>query len=342
MSRFTLYVPKVTAGYEKKVSPENQKLVQEFVMYCRSTDKAPQTISQYENWLKIFFCWNADNNGNAFFPAIKKREFVNYFGYLEEHEYSPNRICALRAVLSSLSSEIELLDEDKYPEFHNQIRGLETIHKNPVRQKTVISEDQLRHILSSLVDAKDYQIACYVALLCSSGCRKAEAIQMKASFFTEKNEVFGGFMYKTPIVRAKGRGKAGKRISKYVIKDIFKPYFDLWMNERARLGVVTDALFVHETGKKRKVYEPASINTVNYFASVVGQRFNMDFYAHCLRHYFATYLKGKDLPDDVVTEIFSWASTDMVKVYDDTPKEQKLSRYFGPEGIKGPDDGQKE
>ena len=140
---------------------------------------------------------------------------------------SANRIASLKSVLSSLSSEIELLYEDMYPNFHNQLRGLEPIHISTIREKTVLSTEQINNILSGLVEKKEYQVACYLALLCSSGSRKSEMLQMKPEFFGEDREVFNGYMYCTPSIRSKGRGKQGKIIKKYVIKESFLPFFKL-------------------------------------------------------------------------------------------------------------------
>lgn len=140
---------------------------------------------------------------------------------------SPKRIASLKSALSSLSNEIESMDGDIYPNFHNQLRSLEPIHLAPVRTKTVISDEEVEKILTGLVEKQEYQLACYFALACASGSRKSELLQMKPSFFTEETEVFDGYMYSTPEIRSKGRGKQGKIIKKYVIKELFKPFFDL-------------------------------------------------------------------------------------------------------------------
>ena len=71
---------------------------------------------------------------------------------------SANRIASLKSVLSSLASEIELLYEDEYPTFRNQLRGLEPIHIETVREKTVLSDEQINNILQKLVEDKQYQI----------------------------------------------------------------------------------------------------------------------------------------------------------------------------------------
>lgn len=324
MSRSTVYNNNLTDNWDK-VRIENQNLVRDFLKYLKSLDKSPQTIHQYESWLKVFFCWNYNENGDKFFIELKKRDFVYYFGWCRELGMSANRVASLKSVLSSLSSEIELLYEDEYPSFHNQLRGLEPIKITTVRPKTVISNQEMIKILEGLVEAKEYQVACYLALACSSGSRKAELLQMKPEFFTEQTEVFDGYMYCTPEIRSKGSGKRGKILKKYVIKEMFKPFFDLWMEERKKLGIDIDSLFV--TFKNGK-YEKATISTANSFAAKISRMFNIDYYTHSSRHFFCTLLKRMKLPDDVITLIIGWASSDMLKIYSDISEEEILGEFF--------------
>lgn len=330
MGRSTVYNDYLTKDWEH-VGSRNKKIVKEFIQYCKSNDKSPQTIYQYEEWLKVFFCWNYRENEDKFYIDLKKRDFVNYFGYLRDLGHSPNRIASLKSALSSLSNEIELMYEDLYPNFKNQLRGLEAVHITTVREKTVLSNDDIDKILEKLINNGSYQTACYLALLCSSGSRKAEMIQMKTSFFTEEHEVFEGYMYKTPKIRAKGRGKRGKMISKYVIKPFFKPYLDKWLEERAEKDIQSEYLFV---AKEKGEYIPATISTANAFAREISKILDGDFYNHCARHYFCTLLKSMKLPDDIIVEIFQWSDSSMVKVYDDTPMDAKLNQWFGKDGVK--------
>jgi len=324
MGRSTVYNNNLTDDWSK-VSSENQNLVKDFIRYCKSNDKSPHTIKQYEEWLKVFFCWNYKENGDKFYINLKKRDFVYYFGWCRDLGMSANRIASLKSVLSSLSSEIELLYEDEYPNFHNQLRGLEPIKISVVRPKTVISNADMIKILEGLVDAKEYQTACYLALACSSGCRKAELLQMKPGFFTEAAEVFDGYMYCTPEIRTKGSGKRGKILKKYVIKEMFKPFFDLWMDERKQLGIEVDSLFVT---CKNGQYLPATISTANSFAAKISKMFNIEYYTHSSRHFFCTSLKRMKLPDDVITMIIGWSSSDMLKIYSDIPEEEVLEDFF--------------
>ena len=324
MGRKTVYNHNLTANYEN-VSEQNRKLVTDFLKYAKSLDKSPQTIHQYEEWLKVFFSWNYDENDDTFFINLKRRDFVYYFGWCREHGMSANRIATLKSVLSSLSTEIELLYEDVYPSFHNQLRALEPVHIAPVRQKTVISDADMADILQKLVDKGEYQVACYLALACASGSRKAELLQMRVDFFVPEREVFNGYMYCTPEIRTKGRGKQGKMIKKYVIKELFDPFLKLWLAKREELGITSPFLFVTKHGKD---YVQATIATANNFANKVSKLFNIDYYAHSSRHFFCTYLKRMKLPDDVITQIFGWANSDMIKIYSDIPADEVLGEFF--------------
>lgn len=334
--RSTIYNDNLTQDWDN-VSDKNKKLVKEFMQYCKSTDKSPMTMNQYEQWLRVFFCWNYKENGDKFFIDLKKRDFVYYFGYLRDLGMSSNRIASLKSALSSLSSEIELLCEDLYPNFRNQLRGLEPVHITAVREKTVVSGDKLEEMLSTLVEKKEYQLACYLALVCSSGSRKAEMLQMKPEFFVPENVQFEGYMYCTPKIRAKGRGKQGKMIHKYVIKDAFDPYFELWMKEREKLGIKCDSLFVTNVNGE---WKNANVSTANHFAKQISTMFNIDWYSHSGRHYFCTLLKSLGLSDDIVRIVFSWASVDLVRVYDDTPVSDKLFEHMVALGKKAQKDSE--
>ncbi|MBO7691883.1 MAG: site-specific integrase [Methanobrevibacter sp.] len=327
VGRSTVYNANLTNDWEK-VRKENQKLVQDFIKYSKSCDRSPMTLKQYQEWLKVFFCWNYKENEDKFFIDLKKRDFVYYFGWCRDLGMSANRIASLKSVLSSLSSEIELLYEDEYPNFHNQLRGLEPIKISTVRPKTIISDEEMIKILQTLIDLKEYQTACYLALACASGSRKAELLQMKVSFFTQDAEVLKGYMYCTPEIRTKGSGKKGKMIKKYVIKEIFKPFLDLWIAEREKLGIKLDDLFVT---KRDGEYVKATVSTANSFAAKISKIFNIEYYTHSSRHFFCTYLKNLDLPNDVIVQIVGWSENSgdsMVAIYDDTDKNLKIEKYF--------------
>ena len=97
------------------------------------------------------------------------------------------------------------------------------------------------------------------------------------------------------------------------------------MEQRKELGIDNEYLFVTKKGGE---YVPANTSTANSFAAYISKLYKIDYYNHSGRHYFCTLLKSMDLPDDVIVQIFSWAGSDMIKIYDDTPAEEKLSKFF--------------
>lgn len=327
MARKTVYNDDLSKEWQI-VNKKNQKLLNEFIRYCISNDKSPQTCSQYESQLKVFFCWNYRENEDKFFVDIKKRELVNFFGWGREVGWSPCRLASLRAVLSSLSNYIErILDED-YPSFRNIVKVLEPIHLEAVREKTIIDKDDIMAGIEKLVSMGEYQYACFLALLFSSGMRKSEAAQMKVSYFTtEKRVVFNEMAYETPKIRTKGRGARGKQVPRYVFRETFDKYLGLWIEERLKLNIELDELFLVKSGTGE--YKPARAQNFSHWAQKIGKLIGIQsLYCHSLRHSFTTYLKRVGYPTDVVQKIQSWSSADMVSRYDDRSESEELDAFF--------------
>lgn len=327
MARKTVYNDDLSKEWQI-VNKKNQKLLNEFIRYCAANDKSPQTRAQYESQLKIFFCWNYRENDDKFFVDIKKRELVNFFGWGREIGWSPCRLASLRAALSSFSNYIErILDED-YPTFRNIVKVLEPIHIEPVREKTVIDKDDIMAGVEHLVELKEYQYACFLALLFSSGMRKAEAAQMKVEYFTSGAEiVFGGIAYKTPKIRTKGRGSQGKQVPRYIFRESFDKYLKLWLEERERLGIKNGELFVIKDNCGK--YQAAQSYNFTHWAAKIGDLIGVEsLYCHSLRHAFTTHLKRRGFSTDVVQKIQHWGSADMVTRYDDRSETEELDEFF--------------
>ena len=189
-----------------------------------------------------------------------------------------------------------------------------------------MTKEEMQSCLDKLVEQGKYQIACYFALLVSSGMRKSEAIQMKVSFFEEKNKVLNGLFYFTPFIRTKGKGEKGNPLQKYIAVKMFQPYLDLWLKERKEKGIQSEWLFVtYKDGN----YEPAAVSTVNSWANKIGKITGLDYYNHSSRHFFTTYMKEQGSDDATIQNLVGWASLDMVRRYDDHTNEQQLESQLG-------------
>ena len=335
MSRTTKRTSTFSEELWAQVDQENKDLLNEFREYKISTDKSAQTVYQYTAVLKLFFCWNVEHNANKVFVDIKKREFVRFFSYMtNELNASPNRIKTVRAIISSFSNFIEnILDED-YEGYRNNVKKIETVAVEPVREKTVLTQEQVDTCLEKLVELGKYQAACFMALACASGARKAELLRFKANWFTDDNIVFG-CLYKTPEkITTKGRGSRGKLLYKYVFVQQFKRYYDLWMEERKRLGIDSEWLFVSRTPEG---YRQAQISTASVWARTIESVLGCDFYFHSLRHFLISQLRAKKLPDPVIIELIGWNKASggaMISIYDDNEAMDSFADYFDENGIK--------
>lgn len=332
MGRTTTYNNVVTDELWESVNKDNKLLLEDFIDYKRSSDKSPNTLYQYNNVIKLFFVWNLLNNDNKFFVDMKKREFIRFFNYMvTELKASPNRIITVRATLSSLSNYIvDILDEE-YEGYRNIVSKIETVSKTLVRQKTILTQEQIDNCLHKLIENDKPQIACYLALAIASGARKAELLRFKCDYFKDENIVFG-CMYKTPEeIKTKGRGSRGKMLYKYTFVKQFKPYFDIWMNYRKENNIDSEWLFVI---KREDGYSQAEVHNSDNWASLITKYLGFDFYFHSCRHFWCTELKRQNLPDDVIKELQGWNSVEMCSIYSDVSVEETLANYFDENGVR--------
>lgn len=195
-----------------------------------------------------------------------------------------------------------------------------------MREKTVLSDEQVELLLNTLVERKEYEKACAIAICAYSGMRKAELLQMRMEYFDESHLEFG-CLYKTDKIRAKGRGQLGKQINKYIMKKVDK-YIDLWSAERERLGIESEWVFVKKC-KDGCVKRESVDNWTDEFSEIVGE----DFYFHSLRHYVCSNLSANNLPAEVIREFFQWESVEMIKIYNDNSAVDDFDKYFSVDGV---------
>jgi len=314
-----------------QISKENTNLIKQFIEYLKATGKSTTTIHAYTNDLYLFFVWNLQNNDNKFFVDFTKRDVMRYQSFLiGDLELSSNRIRRRKATLSSLSNFIESMMDDIYENYKPIINKIPSPPKQEVREKTVLEEEQIEKLLNYLVENKQYQKACVLALAISSGARKSELLRFKVSYFTEKNIIYNS-LYKTPEkIKTKGKG-TGKFINKYVIVAQFKPYLDLWMKQREELGITSDELFMT---KREGKWKPLQITGIDSYAETFSKILGLDFYWHACRHRFTTAMCKCNIPASIIKDVVGWESVSMVDIYDDTEVDDELGKYFDADGIK--------
>lgn len=315
----------------KQVNPENMQLLEDFLDYLKSIQRSETTRNAYKNDLEIAFVWNLQHNNNIFFCDWTKRNVVKYQNWLvNENENSPARVRRLKAALSSLSNFIEVVLDAEYPNFRNIINKIESPSNQPVREKTVLTAEEVEDILTSLVEEKRYKMACFVALAAYGGRRKSEICRFKVSDFSDENLVCGGSLWKSSPIRTKGRGANGRSQQVYTLVKPFRPYLELWMLERERLGVNSKWLFPDDANPDKTL----PVSTVNSWMNTLSNMTQKSIYCHLFRHHFSTELSNNGIPDAVIKEIQGWKDLSMVSIYVDRSTEDTLDMYFGSEGIK--------
>ena len=113
MGRKTVYNAITSDEKIAQINKKNMELVNDFLDYMRSIDRAPTTIKNYRADLLVFFCWCLEHLDNKYFVDLTKREIARFQSYaLTEWGWSSNRTRNVKAVLSSLSNYIENIESE--------------------------------------------------------------------------------------------------------------------------------------------------------------------------------------------------------------------------------------
>ena len=308
----------------EQVNPKNVRLKKDFLRYLHAMQRSDKTCESYANDIDIFFVYLLQNCGNKFFVDVTKRDLISFQGYLlDENKNSPARIRRIKATLSSLSNYICNALDDEFPNYRNIVHAIESPPNVPVRAKTVLSDEQCQQLLDTLVAKAHYEQACLVALAMFGGRRKSELVRFKVHYFDSENIIFGS-LYKTPEpIKTKGRG-GNKPLVVYTLVKEFKPYLDLWMQERQTKGITSEWLFPNPEDPAKHM----DASTLNSWAKTFSRLLGVDFYFHACRHRFATALSMSGLPDDVIQSIVGWQSVEMCRLYIDIDPVDNLGQYF--------------
>lgn len=335
MSRKTIINSITSPELIAQINPDNARLKDDFLEYLKSVQRSPGTIAGYRNDLEIFFVWVLQNAKNKFFVDVSKRDLVAFQNWMiNENKNSPSRVRRIKAAISSLSNFVEniLDDEPEFRGFRSIVRKIENPALQPVREKTVWEDDELEELLDKLVEKKAYDRACYLALAMYSGRRKSELCRFRVSDFDDDKLVCDGALYKSSPIKTKGRS-GGKFIPCYTLAKKFKPYLQMWLDERKSIGLESEWLFP----LKANPAEHIGVATANSWANAFTRLSGRDFYAHSIRHYFTTSLARAGIPDGVIQSIVAWESSDMVRLYTDIEADEQIGMYFSNGDISVPD-----
>lgn len=330
MARATKRKRLVTPELLEQVNKENLTLIKDFLTYKKATLRRPSTIKAYNQDLNYIMVWCLLYNDNLPFVKWKKRHFVAFQDWcINENGNGPARVIRLKGVLSSLSNYIYDVLDDEFEDYRPVVKKIENPPLQPVREKTIFTEEQIDKLLEYLTLNGYYDRACAVALALCSGRRKSELLRFKVTDFTEEHLCCGGCLYKSDKIETKGSGVNGKQLECFCLAKKFKPYFDRWMEERERRGIKSDILFPNPKDSSVSITTSALDGWAEQFTKFL----EVDFYWHAMRHMTVTMFKKIGIPDSAIQNYIGWEDLSMVSVYSDLSADEELSKYFTKDGI---------
>ncbi len=310
----------------EQINPKNIKFMERFLKNF-ATKRSPKSVVVYKSNLIMFLTWNLLHNENKLFMDIRKIELADFFDYcVTELKWNANRYHQMHSCLSSFSAWIENYFDEDYPTFRNLLPKIEKPVKENIREKTVLQKEDIDKLMAHLEENNEIQEQCLLALAISCGARISELARFTTDLIDEDNAVFDGlFLETTKEIVTKGRGVNGKLLHKYILKDMFLPYYKKWLKARETImkenNQSHDYIFITKDGS------PANADRLRdwmgNWSEVVGQ----PLYAHSLRHYNITFLKRLDIEDDFIVYLTGWSEGtghSMISIYNDmTAKDRK-------------------
>jgi site-specific recombinase XerD len=307
----------------EQINPKNKMLVDRFLKNF-ATKRSPNSVVSYKSNLNIFMCWNLLYNENEFFVELKKFNLLDFFDFCcTELKWNSNRYAQMHSCLSSFSTFIENIYDEKYPMFRNLLPKIEKLPKEAVRKKSVFKKEELDYLMECLGKQEKIQEQCLLALIMSSGSRASELLRFTTDMIDENHVAFDGlFLETTEDIRVKGRGVNGKYIPRYLIKDIFLPYYKKWLPIRNQImketGKSHNFIFIRSDG------EPAQLSTIRSWMEKWDNVLDKHWYPHAGRHFWCSYLLSIGLEKQLVQELQAWSSDALVDIYNDnTAKDMK-------------------
>lgn len=308
----------------EQINPKNLQLMERFLKNF-ATKRSPLTVNQYKSNYYIFFCWVLLYADNKFFVDLKIYDFMDFFDFaVTDLKWKSARFVQMHSSLCSLSNWIERIYYEKYPDYRNVVERIEKPSKEVARKKSIFTKDELDKLMDWLGEIGRPEEQCLLALIMASGSRASELVRFTTDMIDENHTAFDGlFLETTEDIKVKGRGVDGKYIPRYIIKEIFMPYYNQWLVEREKIlketGQDHNAIFLRKNG------EPAVTSTIRSWMEKWDKVLDKHWYPHAGRHFWTTYLLGIGLEKELVQSLQQW-SDGVIDIYNDSTAKDRQWR----------------
>lgn len=268
-----------------EVNEFNRNMVNDYLN--NQTHLSPQSLISYKSALRIFFIWVKNNLGNKSCIDIRKKEFLRYMNWLANRGFSEAGIKFKKSSVSAFNKFIENFYDEDYPMFRNYVTAEMQVPKTgKVFEKNPLTPEEIDHLCSVLEEREEWQKLAYVKFTYSTGCRRAETIQLlkevvnyepkrkTVTIIDEdgKEQEAESVSYKTHDIRCKGRSSAGK-IRKLQFGQDVMDALKKWLEVRGD----DDCPYVFVVKQKNGETRQLSANVLNdwcigEFSGIVGKR----------------------------------------------------------------------
>ena len=270
MERNNLYSDEV---YEK-VNKESKLVLEDYILELKAKGRAVKTIEQYAFDCRMFMCYVFDNMNNKSLLELKRRDFRNFFLFLNETGKSSARINRIQSSIRNLLQFAED-DEDYWEDYEtNPMRKIKSVEKQPVKDIVFLTDEQVTFLIDYLLEKGKTQKALYVSLSYSSAGRRNEVVQVRKDGFLENG------VHKTLAVTGK-RGKKFPLMYDDRTKDIAKQ----WLEERGEDDV--DSLWIsYYNGQPRPLQYETLYQWAISFRSILEAEYDEEIplNPHSFRH----------------------------------------------------------
>lgn len=300
----------------------DEKLIADFTLDCRLRRFSEESIGSYRSVLKTTS--NFLNHIQLSFLNLDKYTLKELLHYLaNDRGFSvktlENYFSALSCFYDYLAYE-GLTDRNPVLPFRKRyIRQYKVERYNSSPSRKLISVDQMRMLITSILDPRDRAI---VTLLAKTGIRRKELIKIDTDDINWEEQ----------SIRLKPHAKRSNLI--VFFDDECAHILRRWMSARKNYSIPPDckALFIGERGERlerRGVYD-----VVTKHAQRVGlhdpksKKMEDRFTPHCCRHWFTTHLRRNDLRREYLKELRGDARKEAVDIYDHIDKKELRRAYL--------------
>ena len=280
----------ITDDMWNKINSDNRELTEEFLKVNKQL--SPRTIEVYTSALRQFFWFIYDSLKDKPYYKISKRDFMKYMSYLQERGLSSSAIGLRKSSVSSFCNYIENIVADDIEEannFRNFTRGMPSVVKNKVYDKTPITHEEYELLIKTLEERKDYLGLAWVATAFNVGSRRAEIIQLKTEILDYPIQEGKNYIVSHVVM---GKGSSGGKPLKYMVNKEALHYMRLWVENRK---YDSEYIFVVKYGGK---INPISRNWANRFCKeALSPILKKRIHPHMFKASCITYLLsiGKNL-----------------------------------------------